>query len=148
MEEFSSYAVWIIIIFLTLNSMVFWFSNTDTFIENRFSVGIAENTNFGSSDQNSFYVEFYGTDCSTVSATDVLILPCSIAQMGTAFAKIIGQFWDFVTGFTRLLNVLLPDWIPGASMVKGLLSIILGVIQALAIFVILSKLAGVIRGGS
>jgi len=148
MEEFTSIAVWILITFLAINAGVFWFANTDTFIDNGLAIGIAEDTSFNASSVGDLNASFFGTDCSTVSATDLAIAPCAFLQVGSFTTKIYGALWNFLTGWVNLLNAILPNWIPASGLFKAILIPILAVIQIFSIFVILLKVAGIVRGGS
>ena len=151
MDEFTSIAVWILATFLVLNAGIFWFANTDTMINNGLGVqGISENDAFSDSDQNALKLNFFGVevDCSTASPTDLSFGPCFLARAMTLFDDVMTNLWNFLTGWVYLLNVILPEWLPASGLLKAILIPVLGLIQFFSIFVIVLRVAGIIRGGS
>jgi len=96
---------------------------------------------------------YFNTQCSTVQPNDADYAPCfliniipnSVSIAGT----ILNSLWTFLTVWANLLDVILTP-IPGGIgiLIKNILIPFFGLIQATAIFVVLMKIAGIIRGGS
>ena len=148
LEEFASISIWLLIIFLTVNTTIIWFGNSTTFSTNGLSVsGLNPDNSYGVDDINSSKNYFGTTDCSTVSPTDLAYAPCFLVQTTSMFYKITNSLWTFLTAWANLLNVILNP-LPGGSLFSGLLIFFFGLIEASAIFVILMQIAGIIRGGS
>lgn len=149
MEEFTSIAIWILIVFLVLSASAFWFSSSETFQNNGLGVqGLEPATQFGVNNTNSLDANFFGTDCSTVSATDLAFGPCFLARGFILFDQAMGTLWNLLTGWVNLINLIIPSWIPGSDLFKSILIPLLGAIQFFCIFVIVLRVAGIIRGGS
>lgn len=148
MDEFVGIAVWVVALMLVLNVTVFWFSESSTFTNNDLAFSFTKNTSFGEDASSNLHAEFLGIDCSTISGTDPAILPCSLIQTGLTLEKALSSFWDFITGWTKILDIILPDWLPASNLFKDIIIYVLSLIQLFAIFVVLMRIAGIIRGGS
>jgi hypothetical protein len=148
MDEFTSIAIWLLIIYLSINTCIIWFSTSTTFSDNGLGIsGLTADNSYGQADLNSTKLSFFGTDCSSASPTDLAFAPCFLLQTTSMFSKIINSLWTFLTAWVNLLTVIFSP-IPGGNLFLGLLIPFFGLIEATAIFVILMRLAGIIRGGS
>jgi len=147
LEEFTNIAIWLLIVFLSVNSTIIWLGTSTTFNDNGLDLGIASNNSYDQADIDSTKTSFFGTDCSTVSPLDLAYAPCFLIQTGSMFSKITNSLWVFLTAWSSLLTAILSP-IPGGNLFLGLLIPFFGLIETSAIFVILMQIAGIIRGGS
>lgn len=147
LEEFTNIAIWLLIVFLCVNSTIIWLGTSTTFTTNSLDLGLSANNSYGETDLATTKASFFGTDCSTVSPLDLAYAPCFLIQTGNMFTKITNSLWTFLTAWSSLLTAILTP-IPGGSLFLGLLIPFFGLIETSAIFVILMQIAGIIRGGS
>lgn len=154
MEEFTSIAIWVLMIFLAINASIIWFDNSSTFTDNGLSTGITSNDSFGINDINESSQSYYKTDCSTSTSNALDYSLCTLSSVGnvvtsvvTLPGRIVEGLWLLLTAWVSLLNtILLP--VPGGSMFINILVPFFGLIEFVAIFIITMKIAGIIRGGS
>lgn len=148
MDEFVSISVWMVIIFLILNSTIFWFANQEPFtsVEGLGIPGITKQTGFVIPETQS---AFFGIiDCSTVTADPVALGLCFIQKVFNMFEAFVATIVNFVFAWKILLDAIFPDAIPGVSLFKELLIIILTAIQFFAFFVVIMRVGAIIRGVS
>lgn len=149
MDEFTGIAVWILIIYLSINAAIVWFDSSSVIQNAGLGVGVTLDSSYSASDLNSFNTNLFGVDCSTVSAGDLVnTTACGISQIYNSGAKFVNSLWHFVTAWSSLLNAILS---PLGSLGQLFLSILIPVfalIEFIAIFVVTLRIVGVIRGGS
>jgi hypothetical protein len=150
MDEFTSIAIWILVIYLAVNASIVWFSNSTTFVDAGWGIGgITSDDRFTESDLNSYNVNIFGTDCSQVSANDLVnTTACGISQIYNGGAKLINSFWNFLTAWSKLLDAIFTPLGTLGDLFKGILIPFLGLIEFVAILVVTLRIVGVIRGGS
>jgi len=150
-EEFTSIAIWILITFLLINTIMFWFVNTTTYSENLSGISdITQHKGFTTEDLDELKLNIFGIgiDCSTVSAFDLAFAPCFLTRALMVFDNFVKMIWDFLTGWINLINQIIPEWIPGSDLFRMLIIPLLAAIQFMAFFVVILKVAGIVRGGS
>ena len=141
MEEYTSIAIKILMVYLVINFAVITISTTDTFNDAGIGIsGLTSDDTFGSLPEVD--------DSSTASSTDVAYPFGFFSTMYSFYDMVYGALFNLVFGWTALLGALIPSWLPGASLFKGIFLIIFGVIQGMAMLVLIMKIAGIIRGGS
>jgi hypothetical protein len=144
-EQFADIALWILMIFLVVNTTVFYFSNSDTFIANNIGVpGITSDSRFttDSNASSSANFLFITLDCSPAGVNAATAAPCFMAQAYNGFSQMTGAFFGFLTNWTHLLDAILPNWIPGAELIKSILIPIFGLIEFVVIFIVVMQIAG------
>jgi hypothetical protein len=147
MEEFTSYAIWVLVIFLSINSAVVYFSGTDTFNDNSFNPEIDGSTDFSNDDLDAFKNNYQNVNCNTATSSLPDYAFCVIEQLQLTTQKFLGGIWNLLFVWTNLLTAILSP-LPGGNFVIGIVVPFFSLIQFGAIFVILMKIAGIIRGGS
>lgn len=156
MEEFTSIAIWVLMAFLVVNTSIVWFASSDTFSENANLqiAGITPNNSFGVDDLNTAKNAYYNEECANALPSDPEYSGCIISNLANTFnsavslpGKILGGLWTFLTAWYLLLVAVFAG-VPGGDLFVGLLIPFFGLIEFIAIFVILLKIAGIIRGGS
>ena len=153
MDEFTSIAIWLLTTFLLINVAVIWFATQPGMGSIGMGLGLIPNTSYDEANLNASKNNYFNTQCSTVQPNDADYAPCfliniipnSVSIAGT----ILNSLWTFLTVWANLLDVILTP-IPGGIgiLIKNILIPFFGLIQATAIFVVLMKIAGIIRGGS
>ena len=147
MDEFTNIAIWLLIIYLAINSSIIWFAGQDTFVDNFTSIqGLTPNDAFGEADLVIFKGTFFETNCSVASDNPLTYIPCFLGKVATYFNTLAGQIWGLLTAWSNLLGAILPGII--GSLVKEVIGPIFGGIAFVGFFVILLRVAGIIRGGS
>lgn len=152
MEEFTSIAIWTLVIYLMVSASVVWFSNSDTFQNTGFAIPNYEPTSiiFGVDNIEDIKLSFFGlitVDCATATPTDLAYAPCFLAQATYIVEQWLTGIWTFATAWVRLLDVIFAG-LPGASLFKDLLGFLFSAIQLTAIMIVIMRLAGIVRGGS
>jgi len=156
MDEFTSISIWIFAIFLIINGSIVWFATSDTFSTNSNLAiqGITPNTLFGQEDVNDLKTAYYDESCATALPSDPQYAPCLVSNIANTFntavslpGVIIGSIWTLLFSWINLLNAIFIG-VPGKELFLGLLIPFFGIIQITSIFVILMRIAGIIRGGS
>lgn len=149
MDEFTGIAVWILIIYLSINTAVVWFDSSTVIQNAGLSIGVTADSSYSQSDLNSFNTNIFGADCSQVSASDLInTTACGISQIYNSGAKFVNSLWRFVTAWSSLLDAILS---PLGSLGELFLSILIpffALIEFIAIFIVTLRIVGVIRGGS
>jgi hypothetical protein len=149
MDEFVSIAIWFFMGFLLINTIMFWFQDTSIYPELGGVQGITQATGFNDpSQENNLTFFFIEVDCSAVQATDPAFGPCFLQRALQTFNEFVGMIFNFLTGWVRLLNQIIPSWLPGADLFKAIAIPIFSIIQFFSFFVIVLRVAGIIRGGS
>jgi hypothetical protein len=148
MDEFTSIAIWLLATFLLINTGIIWFAGQPG-LPDGMNLNIGTNTSFNEADLDSTKATFFGTDCTSVNPLDLAYAPCFLIQTTSMFSKFINSLWTFLTAWTTLLEAVLTP-IPGGIgiLIKSILIPFFGIVEAAAIFVILMRIAGIIRGGS
>jgi hypothetical protein len=152
MDEFTSIAIWLLATFLLINVSIIWFAGQPG-LPDGMNLNLPTNNTFNESDLNQSKVTFFGLTCESVSATELQFAPCFIQQIlisGTTIAgKIVNALWTFLTAWVGLMDAVLTP-IPGGIgvLLKNIFIPFFGLVEAAAIFVILMRIAGIIRGGS
>jgi len=162
MEEFTSIAIWLLIVILTINTTIIWFGNQPTFTNEDLGLsipGISNDLTFNSNDLNNVKNAYYEKDdtCDTVGITDADYGPCLIKKVGDIFSPItdslatvgvwVSLVWKWAFAWSALLTAIFSG-IPGGELFSILLISIFTVVELTAIVVVLMKIAGIIRGGS
>lgn len=154
MDEFTGIAIWVLMTFLVVNAAIVWFDSSSTFQTMNLDIGVAQNDAFGQTDTNTSANSYYQQDCSTATSNAVDYSLCLVGSIGDTIntvtslpGKIIGSLWTLLTAWVGLFNaILLP--VPGGTLFINILVPFFGLIEFIAIFVILMRVAGIIRGGS
>lgn len=148
-DDFTGIAVWIFIIFLILNSVML-FVTTDPFYTTHIGgiEGMTEEEGFVIGDEPVINFFWISIECESVSATDLAFAPCFLARAIKIFDEFIKGIWNFLTGWTNILDLMIPDWVPGSQLFKNIAIPIFSIIHFFAIFVIILRVAGIVRGGS
>lgn len=150
MDEFTSIAMWIMIAFLMVNATIVWFGNSQTFQDYGIGIGgVKESDSFTENSIDTLQnVTLFGiVSCNNVSPTDLAYGPCFLVQALEFFKYVSGQLWSFLTAWVGILDLIL-DNVPAGELFKNILIPLLGAIEVMAIFVIVMRIAGIIRGGS
>lgn len=145
-EQFSDIAIWILMCYLVVNASVSYFNSSTTFQQNNLvASGVTQDTRYLTDANIGKSVNFLGTnlDCSPASPNALTAGPCFLAQATDGFTRIIQGFVGFLTNWINLLNVILPNWIPGAPLIKTILIPILVLIEVIALFVVVIQIAGI-----
>jgi hypothetical protein len=154
MEEFTSIAIWVLIIFFSVNATIVWFDSSSTFTDNGLSLGVTKNESFNIEKVEESKTDYYSKDCSTSTSNPLDYSLCLLSTIGDAITsfitlpgRIIGGLWTLSTAWIGLLQIILII-IPGGQIFVDLLVVFFVIIQFTALFIITMKIAGIIRGGS
>lgn len=145
MEEFTSYAIWILMVFLSVNAAIIWFADTDTFENDGFVTGLQENNLYDEDYLASQETSFFGISCDAANSNVLLYAPCTILQVLQMGQQLIANLWSLMTAWVTLLNAILTP-LPGGELFKNVLIPFIGLIQATSIFLVVLKLAQIARG--
>lgn len=147
MDEFTNIAIWLVMIYLAINASIVWFDQTDTFQTAGFSIGLTPNDAFTKTDPIVLNLVGIQIDCSTASANPFAYVPCTLAEVGGTFNKLKDQIWNLLTAWSQLIATIFPNN-PIAGLIQGIIGPLFGGIAIIGIFVILLRVAGIMRGGS
>ena len=152
MEEFSGIAIWILVVFLLVNTLVVWTSASPSLAGTGFVVPQQSQQTilFGLTSMEEIEFNFFNIivqNCSTATPFDLAYGPCFLQRTIFVVDQIISAFWNFSTAWVNLINVMFTG-VPGGDLFISLFTFIFGAIQISAIGVLLMKLAGIVRGGS
>lgn len=156
MEEFTSIAIWVLMAFLVVNTSIIWFAGSDTFSSNaNFAIaGLTPNNSFEIDDMNDLQNAYYNQECADALPSDPEYSGCLISNLANTFnqaisipGKLVGSLWTFLTAWYNLLTSVLGS-VPGGDLFLAILVPFFALVEFTAIFVILLKIAGIIRGGS
>lgn len=145
MEEFTNYAIWILMVFLSVNAAIIWFADTSTFDDNGFATGIQTDDTYNTADVNALTGSFFGVSCDTANSNVLLYAPCALIQAQLVADNVIGSIWGLLTRWQGLLTSVLSP-LPGGALIVGILIPFFSLIQIMAILVIILKLAQIVRG--
>ena len=147
MEEFTTIAIWLLIIYLAINSSILWFNTLDEFSNNGLGInGLQENNTFVKGSPVVINVLGLEVDCSTAQSNVFNFIPCSLANVTSTANQIKDDIWGLLTAWSNLLGAILPN--PIGVLIKRIIGPIFGGIAIMGIFAILLRLAGIVRGGS
>jgi hypothetical protein len=152
MEEFSGIAIWILVVFLLVNTLVVWTSASPSLAGTGFVVPQQSEQTivFGLSKMEEIEFNFFNiikSNCSTVSSSDLAYGPCFVQRTFYVIDQMVTGFWNFSTAWVNLISVMFTG-VPGGGLFISLFTFIFGAIQISAIGVLLMKIAGIVRGGS
>lgn len=149
MDEFTGIAIWVLAIFLAVNVTAVWWDSSVDVQANGLGLGVNNNPAFDMNDLLASYTNIFGVNCSTISANDVINGSiCGIGQIWDSMTKITQTLWGLATGWTNLLTIIFTPFGSIGALFNLLLTIFFGIIEFVAIFIILMRVVGVIRGGS
>lgn len=140
MDEFTSIALWFLIVILSLNAAILYIDGSQTFVDAGISLNITPNDDI----QNITYDVNSDTNNSISSSTTIIPRSTATDMIG-GWSKVANGIRLFFTAWLDLIwAIFLP--IPGGTFFALILIPILGMIQAVALFVVAIRVAGVIRG--
>lgn len=148
MDEFTNIAIWVMIAFISINATVIWFSTSTTFTEHGLSgQGLTATTMGSASELNSLQTTtFFGIDCSGSSANPFLYAPCFIVKVIDTFNFVTNYIWNLLTAWVGLLDFVLSPFGSVGELFKMLFIPFFALVEITAIFVILLRVAAIIRG--
>jgi len=140
MDEFTSIAIWFLIIIMSLNTAIIFLGDSPTFIDNGINLHLTENEEFAN------YNYDVNSDTNNTISSDPTIIPKTTANdMLGGWAKVANGIRLFFLAWLDLIGAIFAT-VPGGSFFANILIPILGIIQAVALFVVAIRVAGVIRG--
>ena len=152
MDEFTNIAIWLVIIYLSINASIFWFANSTTFVDNGLGLkGITEDKSFTLNENPVINFLGFQFDCSTASSNPFSFVPCSLAEVSGNFNTLKDTIWNLLTAWSNLIGSIFPENTALGDLgefIQNIVGPIFGGIALLGIFVILLRVAGIVRGGS
>ena len=148
MDEFTSIAVWVLMTYLAINAAIIWFDSSTTFQTMGVTTGINQDNSFTENDMNSIK-SLFGLDCSLVSPSDLInTTSCGLSQLYYGTTEFLGGFWNLLTAWTKLFDVIFTPLGEIGELLKNILIPFFSLVQLAAILFLLLRFVGVIRGGS
>ena len=154
MDEFTSIAIWVMITFMVISAAFGWFEQQTFFVDNGLVIGTSVDERYNQAAIDAEKTHYSTQDCSTTTANPLDYSLCFIGNISGTISstlslpgKIIYGLWDLLTNWINLLENVLGG-VPGGSLITAILIPFLAIIELTAIFIILLRIAGVIRGGS
>jgi hypothetical protein len=149
MDEFTGIAIWVLAIFLAVNVTIVWFDSSVDMQNAGLGLGIVPDTQYGLTDMNSTYTTIFGVSCNNITSNDVVNgTLCGVGQIWDSMIKLTQTLWGGATAWTNLLAIVLNPFGSLGVLLKSILIPFFTLIEFLAIFIILLRVVGVIRGGS
>lgn len=140
MDEFTSIAIWLLIVIMSINSAVIYLDATPTFHDNGLGLGITTDTYFS---DYSFSID--SNNSNTITTTQRTTSQGSSSDVTTSGNKITNTMGVVLFAWTSILNAVLLG-VPGGQFFIWILLPIVGFAQIVAMFIIGLRIFSAIRG--
>lgn len=139
MDEMLSMALWIMVAFMTVSSVVVWMAAQPGFPTGLGLVGVDNNALLEPSQYTNITCEMN----SLFEAPGYAI--CFLNQLTSPILGVVAGIWKLLTSWINLLEAIFVS-VPAGDLFASLLIPFLGVIEIGAAIVILMRLAAIVRG--
>lgn len=139
MDEMLSMALWIMVAFMTVSSVVVWMAAQPEFPTGLGLVGVDNNALLEPSQYTNITCEMN----SLFEAPGYAI--CFLNQLTSPILGMVAGIWKLLTSWINLLEAIFVS-VPAGDLFASLLIPFLGVIEIGAAIVILMRLAAIVRG--
>jgi hypothetical protein len=139
MDEMLSMALWIMVSFMTVSSVVVWMNAQPGFPTGLGLVGVTDSNLL----EPSAYIN---TTCTMNSLFEAPAYAwCFLGKITAPILGVVESIWKLLTSWVNLLDAIFVS-VPAGDLFASLLIPFLGVIEIGAAIVILMRLAAIIRG--
>lgn len=139
MDEMLSMALWIMVAFMTVSSVVVWMAAQPGFPAGLGLVGVDNNALLEPSQYSNITCEMN----SLFEAPGYAI--CFLNQLTSPILGMVAGIWKLLTSWINLLEAIFVS-VPAGDLFASILIPFLGVIEIGAAIVILMRLAAIVRG--